>query len=67
MSDANPDQQEEELDLSAIPSLYFNGFQIAVGNSDIVLLLKRNNESIQVTNMSYTDDSDLKKNSDLKN
>lgn len=54
MSDANPDQQEEELELSGIPSLYFNGFQIVVGNSDILLILKRNNESIQVTNMSYT-------------
>lgn len=54
MSDTDPNQQEEELALSGIPSLYFNGFQIAVGNSDIVLLLKRNSETIQITNMSYT-------------
>lgn len=54
MSDASPDQQKEILDFSAIPPLYFNGFKIAVGNSDIVLFLIRNNETIQVANMSYT-------------
>jgi hypothetical protein len=37
-----------------VPALYFNGFAIAVGNSDFTLQLKLENNDIAVLKCSYT-------------
>lgn len=37
-----------------VPKLYFNGFTVAIGSGDIVLMLQRNGEPLAVLNASYT-------------
>ena len=39
---------------SGAPEYYLNGFTAAVGSSDIVVLLERNNSSVAVLNLSFT-------------
>lgn len=36
------------------PEIYANGFSVAHGNADIVLILQRNGVNVQVVNMSFT-------------
>ena len=39
---------------SGLEQVYFNGFSISVGNSDVIMTLMRNGNPILVLNASYT-------------
>ena len=38
----------------AVKDIYFNGFQAATGNGDILLILNRNNKAAYKVNLSFT-------------
>lgn len=39
---------------SDIPETYINGFQIAAGQADIILILQRNGKNVETINLSFT-------------
>ncbi len=59
MIDENKDMSTQEIQHSLtqvmeIPDIYFNGFQLLLGNSDLNALLLRNNFPVARLNMSFT-------------
>jgi hypothetical protein len=48
------EQLKESLKLPDLQNMYVNGFITAIGNGDIVILLKNNNKPTATLNLSYT-------------
>ncbi len=47
-------QIQSALANKEIPHIYFNGVTITSSSGDMLIILKRNNESVAVLNVSYT-------------
>ena len=58
MTDSDPkDDETIKAPLSELPDIeqvYANGFQVALGNADVIVTLQRNGKQIQNINMSFT-------------
>jgi hypothetical protein len=54
MNDTVNQLVKEALDNKELPHIYFNGFTITGGNSDILIVLQRNQKPIGTLNCSFT-------------
>lgn len=45
---------ETAISSAEIPKLYCNGFTVAIGTSDILVVLQNNQQSVAVLNISFT-------------
>lgn len=54
MADPNKNIVEEALKNEELPSIYFNGFTVTGGNSDILIILQKNTKPIATLNCSFT-------------
>lgn len=45
---------DDAIDNSELEEIYFNGFQITMGNGDLMILLNRNGKVVKKVNLSYT-------------
>ena len=52
--DVDPQGRIERAKSSAVPKVYFNGFQTALTNADVVITVECNGEPAALLNLSYT-------------
>jgi hypothetical protein len=45
---------ESSVGSNDLPKMYCNGFTVAIGNADILLVLQNNQQPVAVLNMSFT-------------
>jgi hypothetical protein len=50
----DPQDRIERAKASGAPKVYFNGFQTALTNSDVLITAECNNEPVAILNLSFT-------------